>query len=93
MAKSRSELRAEIEDELEIVIAKAIKKADWTYFNENYNRQARSVMKALIKNGFQIVPMDPTRKMVEEGTEALEVGQHLPSEVVTRIYHAMIDAN
>lgn len=92
MAVSKSEMRKEIEDELEIIIAKAIKRADWTYFNENYNRQARSVMKRLIKNGYQIVPMEPTKMMLDEGKEQLEIGQHKPSEVVRKIYHAMIDA-
>ncbi len=92
MSKSRSEMRKEIEEELELIIAKAIKRADWTYFNENYNRQARSVMKRLIKNGYQIVPMEPTKKMLEEGKEELEVGQHRPSDVVRKIYQAMIDA-
>lgn len=74
------------------LIAQAIQSADWTFFNENYSRQAEVVVRALNRAGYAIVPREPNRAMVEAGRDEIEIGQHRPSVVATAIFRAMVEA-
>ncbi|MBO6835274.1 MAG: hypothetical protein RLW87_22000 [Alphaproteobacteria bacterium] len=79
-------------DDIHTIIAKAIKRADWTIFNENYTKQAASVIKAVNKAGWGIVPLEPDAEMLKDGREQIEIGRHKPSEVAKAVYTAMVKA-
>ena len=76
--------------EIRNIIAKAIKRADKTYFFENYSKQARAVLKALEKEGYVIAPLTPDDDMVEQGVDQVLSGSVKPQTHVTRVYQAMI---
>ncbi|RVU36837.1 hypothetical protein EOI86_16880 [Hwanghaeella grinnelliae] len=84
--------QGQMDEAVNDVIAKAIQSVDWTFFNENYNRQAEEVVRALNRSGYAIVPRAPSKQMVEAGREAIEIGQHLPSAVAGVVFDAMVDA-
>lgn len=77
--------------DLENTIAHAIKKADRSLFWENYTRQARAVIKALEKDGYRLVPREPSKDQIEAGTQALTYGRTRPSELLRDLYEAMVD--
>lgn len=76
--------------DLRTVIARAIKKADKTIFLENYTRQAKSVLKALQKEGYVIVPLEPTEEMLKAGSDAIVSGKVKPSNHVRVVYQSML---
>jgi hypothetical protein len=75
------------------VVAQAIKKVDKTYFFENYTNQALSVMKALAENGYWVVPVNPTPKMLEAGRDSLRFGVQKSGDSLAGIYKKMIAAH
>ena len=79
-----------MEDDIHTVIAKAIRSADWTIFNENYSKQADAVVKAVNKAGWGIVPLEPDDEAVMTGAKEIEVGQYKPSEVARVVYKSMV---
>ncbi len=74
------------------IVARAIRSADWTFFNENYNRQAEEVVRALNRAGYVIMPQTPTETMSAAGRDAIEIGQYRPSAVAGVVYEAMVEA-
>ena len=84
--------QGQMDEAVNEVIAKAIQSVDWTFFNENYNRQAEEVVRALNRSGYAIVPRAPSKDMVDAGREAIEIGQHLPSAVAGVVCDAMVEA-
>ena len=84
--------QGQMDEQVNDIIAKAIQSVDWTFFNENYNRQAEEVVRMLNRSGYAIVPREPSKGMIDAGREAIEVGQHLPSAVAGVVYDAMLDA-
>lgn len=83
--------QGQMDDAVNDIIAKAVQSVDWTFFNENYSRQAEEVVRALNKAGYAIVPRVPSKAMVDAGREAIEIGQHLPSAVAGVVFDAMVD--
>jgi hypothetical protein len=77
-------------DDIETIIAKAIKRADRTFFNENYTKQAQSVIRAVNKAGWGIVPLEPDGETIQAGREQIEIGRHKPSDVARAVYTAMV---
>jgi TRAP-type C4-dicarboxylate transport system substrate-binding protein len=77
-------------DDIHTIIAKAIKRADRTFFNENYTKQAESVIRAINNAGWGIVPLEPDPEMLKSGKETIEIGRHKPSEVAKAVYTAMV---
>ena len=84
--------QGQMDEAVNDLIAKAIQSVDWTFFNENYNRQAEEVVRALNKAGYAIIPRTPSDDMIAAGREAIEIGQHLPSKVAGVVFDAMIDS-
>lgn len=76
---------------IENIIAEAIQKADSSYFFENYNKQAKAVLAALVKEGFVITAKKPTEKQLEAGKAAVTRGRVRPSELVETIYTQMVN--
>lgn len=79
---------AEIED----TIAKAIKKADNSYFFENYSKQAKAVLRMLDKEGYKVVPKRASEKQIEAGKAAISSGRVRPADFVHTIYAIMVAA-
>jgi hypothetical protein len=75
------------------IISDAIKKADSTYFFEDYGKQAVAVMKALEKSGYKIVKSEPTKEMIKQGVWAINMGQIDARELAKDVYLKMIETN
>ncbi len=73
-------------------IAKAIKKADKSYFWEDYNKQANAVMDCLKKSGYTLVPSKATEDQIEAGVNSIHSGRVRPHELVAWIYEGMVKA-
>lgn len=71
-------------------IATAIKRADSSYFFEDYNKQAAAVLKMLQHEGWKIVPHTPTEDMIEAGVQAIGTGKIKPEDHVRYVYSDMI---
>ncbi len=71
-------------------IATAIKRADSSYFFEDYNKQAAAVLKMLQSEGWKIVPDVPTEDMIEAGVQAIGTGKIKPEDHVRYVYSDMI---
>jgi len=76
--------------DIEDLVAKAIDKADSSYFFENYTKQAKGVIKMLDKEGYKIVPKLADPKQIEAGTAAISRGRVRPQDLVHTIYAIMI---
>lgn len=73
-------------------IAHAIRKADKSYFFEDYSKQATAVLSALSTKGYKLLPKELTEEMLKAGTEAIPNGKVHPEEVIKRVYAAMYRA-
>ncbi len=78
-------------DRVRGLIAKAIKDADKSIFNEDYSKQAESVVRALGRAGYEIVPQRPSPALCEYINEHLPVGRLRPGELVGRLYTMIVD--
>jgi hypothetical protein len=76
---------------LEDIIAKAIKDADKSFFNEDYSRQAKAVMSALKKAGYEVAPIKPPPGLVEWAKENIPFGRLRPAELITHMYSMMVE--
>lgn len=72
-------------------IALSIKKADSTFFNENYTKQAKAVVEGLRKAGYEVVPVRPPDILVEYATDNLPMGRLRSSELVRALYTIMVE--
>ncbi|MBB6249637.1 hypothetical protein [Nitrospirillum iridis] len=72
-------------------IAQAIKRADKTFFNENYTKQAQAVVDGLRKAGFEVVPVKPPEVLVEYAVENIPFGRLRPSELIRALYGTMVE--
>ncbi len=75
------------------IIADSIKKEDKTYFFEDYTKQARAVLRALGKNGYVLVPREPTKEMIRAGVYAINIGNVDAGKLAKNIYSDMIEAD
>jgi len=73
-------------------IARAIQKADNSYFFEDYSKQARAVLRALEKEGYVIVPKSPTEDMIQAGSDAILPGKVRPDALVRHVFESMTKA-
>ena len=72
------------------VIAAAIKKADTSMFNEDYNKQAAAVLLGLQKAGYEVVPVRPPDGLLPFVHDNMPFGRLRPSELVTQLYTLMV---
>ena len=79
-------------DEIEKIIAKAIKSADRSIFGEDYTKQAKAVVKAVNGAGWAIVPTQPDEAAVKAGMEQIEAGRYRPTELIKALYTSMVRA-
>jgi hypothetical protein len=73
------------------LIAESIKKADSSYFFENYTKQAKSVLTELKRNGFVIVHKEPTKNMIKAGVMAINLGSVDARILAKNVYNDMIE--
>ncbi len=73
-------------------IASAIKKADNSYFFENYTKQATAVLSVLEKKGYTIIPKEPTEDMIKAGTDSILTGQVKPDALVKQVFTSMLSS-
>lgn len=73
------------------IIAQAIKSADRSIFNENYLKQAQSVMTALRKGGYEIVPKRPPEALVEWAKDNIPFGRLRPADLISHMYTMMVE--
>ncbi|WP_114394983.1 hypothetical protein [Oleisolibacter albus] len=72
------------------IIALAIKTADKSYFNEDYGKQAKSVVEALRKHGFEVVPVTPPDALVTFASENIPFGRLRPTDFIRTMYSTMV---
>ena len=71
-------------------IAKAIRRADKSYFFENYDRQAGSVIKALEKAGYAIMPIEPDKDVLREVADTISTGRMKPEDHIKNVYQTLL---
>ncbi len=74
------------------IIANAIKKADNSYFFENYSQQAKAVIKELARHGYVLTPEEPSKKMIKAGIYAINLGIVDAKKLAKEIYKDMLEA-
>lgn len=70
-------------------IAVAIQKADKSYFFENYDKQAKAVLKALEKNGYAIMPIEPDEKTLKAVADNMSTGKMRPEQHIKNVHQAL----
>ncbi|WP_395458957.1 hypothetical protein ACHMW5_22425 [Azospirillum melinis] len=76
---------------IEDIIAKAIKDADKSFFNEDYAKQAKAVTAALKKAGYEVAPVKPPPGLVEWAKDNIPFGRLRPAELITQMYSMMVE--
>ncbi len=71
-------------------MAVAIRKADSSYFNEDYTKQANAALAALEKAGYVAVQKDFPRDIWQKAADAMKTGQMKPDEHVKNVYETIL---
>ena len=72
-------------------IAKAIKDADKSFFNEDYVKQANAVIIALRKAGFEIVPTKASDGLVDFACDNLPFGRLKQQDFIKELYTLLVE--
>lgn len=72
------------------LIAGAISKADSSYFNEDYTKQAQAVLAALEKSGIALIPKEYPPETWLKAADAMKTGRLKPEEHVKNVYETVI---
>ncbi len=78
--------------ELSTIIAKAIRDADRSWFNEDYTKQALAVLAALKANGWELCPREASDSLVEYAIDNMPFGRMKPEDLIRELY-ALLVAN
>ena len=70
--------------------ANAISAADSSYFNEDYTKQARAVLAAIDKAGFQLVPKEFPSDTWVAAANAMRTGRVKPEDHVKNVYETVL---
>lgn len=73
------------------IIAQSIQKADKSYFNEDYAKQAKAVIDGLRREGYAVVPLQPPEVLVEFAVENIPFGRLRPSDLIRSLYAIMVE--
>ncbi len=74
---------------LEKQIAVAIKKADSSYFFEDYSKQAKAVLDCVKKEGYQIIPAELEDGLYKKISDQMRTGKMTPEEHIRDVYQTM----
>ena len=72
-------------------IAKTIKKADKSYFFEDYGKQAAAVIAMMQKEGLVLVPREASEEMRQFAAENMATGRMKPEQHVAHVYKTMVE--
>ncbi len=72
------------------IIAQSIKDADKSFFNEDYMKQAKSVVDGLRKSGLEVVPVKPPEELVTFASENIPLGRLRPTDFIRTMYSTMV---
>jgi hypothetical protein len=72
------------------IIAQSIKDADKSFFNEDYMKQAKSVVDGLRKSGLEVVPVKPPEELVTYASENIPLGRLRPTDFIRTMYSTMV---
>ncbi len=70
-------------------IAEAIRTADSSYFNEDYNKQADAVLKAIRAGGFALLPTELPPETWKNVAENMRLGRLKPEEHVKDVVETL----
>jgi len=73
------------------LIARAIKDADKSFFNEDYGKQAEAVIAALNRAGYELVPRRPSEAFTQYMDENMPLGRLRPRELVHALYKMIVE--
>ncbi len=71
-------------------IARAIKRADRRYFFEDYDRQAKAVLRVIDEEGYMILPKEPGEDLLKKVAESMATGKMKPEAHVKDVYRHII---
>jgi hypothetical protein len=71
-------------------MAAAIQKADSSYFNEDYSKQARAALEALEKTGHVVVQKEFPKEVWQKAADTMRTGQLRPDEHVKNVYETVL---
>lgn len=72
------------------IIGRAIRDADRSIFNEDYNKQAQAVLKELKNQGYEIVPLEPSEQLVAYAEQNMPTGRMAPAQFLRELYKVMV---
>ncbi len=76
--------------DLPTLIAKAIRDADTSWFNEDYTKQAQAVLSALRGHGLDICPREAPDGLVTFAVENMPFGRMKPEDLIRELYALLI---
>lgn len=76
--------------DLTTLIAKAIKDADNSWFNEDYTKQALGVLNELRSQGWDLCPKESPEALITFAVENLPFGRMKPEDLIKELYKLMI---
>jgi hypothetical protein len=77
--------------DLATIIAKAIRDADKSWFNEDYTKQATAVLNALRSKGYEICPVEAPDALVTHAVDNMPFGRMKPDDLIRELYKVLID--
>ena len=72
-------------------IGAAIKSADTSFFNEDYAKQGAEVISVLRREGFEIVPKQPSEELIDYMVENMPFGQMKPEQLMRELHILMVE--
>lgn len=76
--------------DLTTLVAKAIKEADNSWFNEDYTKQALAVLGVLRAEGWDLCPKEPPAELIAFAVENLPFGRMKPEDLIAEMYRLMV---
>ena len=70
-------------------IAEAIRTADSSYFNEDYNKQADAVLRAIRAGGFALLPTELPPEIWKDVAENMRLGRLRPEDHVKDVVETL----
>ncbi len=78
--------------DLTTLIAKTIRDADRSWFNEDYTKQAAAVLNTLRAKGYEIVPREASAELVTYAVDNMPFGRMKPDDLIRELYATIIGA-
>lgn len=72
------------------IIAKAIREADNSWFNEDYSKQANGVLSALRSKGLEICPKEAPEGLITFAVDNMPFGRMKPEDLIRELYRLLV---